>query len=181
MITTADPKSKPQSPPGQHPGSDPTKPRHSEHEPQSEGIQPMAAPGPLINFTTHNSFTPGYAWIEFTNPAAITAGASIYGNLPAQGAAEYLTHLTQPLAAVVIPQTVPSLGSLTQAQTGMSPQGFPGLPTPIPNTSVLPATAGIGAVALNTSATPPQVTISVVGTGSIPANSRWLIFSLTGV
>jgi hypothetical protein len=67
-----------------------------------------------------------------------------------------------------------------QALTGMSPQGFPGL-LPGLRASALPATMGIGAVTIDVSEFPAEISVHLVGTGSVPANSRWLFFTVQGV
>lgn len=164
-------------------------PKHSprseaDAEPQAEGIQPLAA-GTGQFYASNFSFAPGYAWCEASGPAlALTVGANtMTANLPTQGGGQFMQYLTQPLGCVIVAPTVPTLpAGMTQAQTGMSPQGFPGLPKPISNANLLGTTAGVGSV---TVAAGPPATITVnISAGSaltIPANSRWLIFSLTGV
>lgn len=65
--------------------------------------------------------------------------------------------------------------------TGMSAQGFPGFPRSLPVTSALPATAGIRSAMVDDTADPPELTVTMVGSGNIPAGSRWLFMTLTGV
>jgi hypothetical protein len=154
-------------------------------EPQQEGIEPLAA-GTGQFYANNFSFAPGYAWCEATGPAlALTVGANtMTAALPTQGGGEYMKWLSQPLGCVIVAPTTPTLpAGMTQAATGMSPQGFPGIPTPISNANLLGTTAGVGSVTVNAAATPPTVTVNVSAGSAltIPANSRWLIFSLTGV
>lgn len=154
-------------------------------DPMAEGIQPLAA-GTGAFYANNFSFCPGYAWCECTGPAlALTVGANTMTcNLPTQGGGEYLKWLTQPLGCVIVAPTVPTLpAGMTQAQTGMSSQGFPGLPKAISNVNLLGTTAGVGSVIVNTAATPPNIVINISAGAAltIPAGSRWLVFSLTGV
>ena len=166
---------------------DPAKPKAHNEEPEAaaEGIQPLAA-GTAQFYANNFSFAPGYAWCECTGPAlALTVGANtMTANLPTQGGGEYMKWLTQPLGCVVVAPTTPTLpAGMTQAQTGMSPQGFPGLPHAISNVNLLGTSAGVGSVTVNAAATPPTITINISAGSAltIPANSRYLIFSLTGV
>ncbi|PWT73642.1 MAG: hypothetical protein C5B60_07925 [Chloroflexi bacterium] len=154
-------------------------------DPQAEGIQPLAA-GTAAFYASNFSIAPGLAWCEITGPAlTLTVGANtMTANLPLSGSGYYIQYLTQPLGCIIVAPTVPTLpAGMTQAQTGMSAQGFPGLPTPISNVSLLPATAGVGSVTIQPTATPPTLTVNVAASAgfTIPAGSRWLIFSLTGV
>lgn len=72
--------------------------------------------------------------------------------------------------------------------SGMSPKGFPGYPRSIANKTLgatnpfgLPATAGFNRAEVDMTVSPPQLNVYLVGSGSIPANSRWIIYTLKGV
>lgn len=67
-----------------------------------------------------------------------------------------------------------------QALTGMSPQGFPGL-MPGLRSSALPTGMGVNGVTIDNTVVPAEVTVTLVGSGQVPANSRWLIFTIQGV
>lgn len=236
------------------------------------GLAPRFFPGQTIDndkigaLTTNYSVAPGPAWIEFTNPAALSAGV-ITGDVPIWGSGDLLAKLKLPLACVIIKPTVtPALlaaqtaeaqrrieakakaqpvgaegaqaratngddecellrnaqlagmGVETQARhvvddglreqyqaeistevdgieaeqprlltpeeqrlTGMSPQGFPGLLPGLRRASALPNTLGVQGVIIDTSVCPAEIQVRLVGTGQVPANSRWLIFTVTGV
>lgn len=168
--------------------------RHSEREEaealrakeaKADSVVPFAVQ-PLTQISTNNSVTKGHAWAEFTNTAsvAITTGANaVTGNLSPQGGSGFLSTLVEPIAALVLAPTVISLGALTQAQTGMSPQGFPGFPLPLSNTSALPAGVGIASVTINTGVSPQTATFNLVSSGAatIAVNSRWVLMSITGI
>lgn len=68
-----------------------------------------------------------------------------------------------------------------QALTGMSPQGFPGLLPGLRSASALPSGMGVQGATIDNSAVPAEITIKLVGSGQVPANSRWLVFTVTGV
>jgi hypothetical protein len=68
-----------------------------------------------------------------------------------------------------------------QSLTGMSPQGFPGLLPGLRSASALPVTLGVQGVQINTAQFPAEVYVRLVGSGQVPAFSRWLIFTVTGV
>lgn len=156
-----------------------------EKEAKADSITPFAVQ-PLTQLSNNNSVTKGHAWAEFTNAAsvAITTGANtVTANLSPQGGSGFLSTLVEPIAAMVLAPTVISLGSLTQAQTGMSPQGFPGFPAPLSNTSALPAGVGIASVTINTGVSPQTATFNLVSSGAatIAVNSRWVLMSITGI
>lgn len=67
------------------------------------------------------------------------------------------------------------------AESGMSAQGFPGIPQPLGILSVLPPTLGVNGATINTFVSPPELNITFVGSGAVPAGSRWLVFTITGV
>lgn len=68
-----------------------------------------------------------------------------------------------------------------QRLTGMSPSGFPGFLAGLPQASALPSTLGVQGVTIDTTQSPPVITVNLVGTGQVPAFSRWLVFTVTGV
>lgn len=65
--------------------------------------------------------------------------------------------------------------------TGMSPEGFPGFPQAIMNQTALPATMGVHSATIDATSSPAEIKIKLIGTGTIPAKSRFLVFSLVGV
>ena len=150
------------------------------HEPAAgEGEQ---TPSPFAAVTgspilSNFSIAPSTYWVEFTNTAAfaLTVGANtITANLPISGAGWLLQFVDKLLLAAVVPATpfVPEEG----------------LPVPqsakkLTNDTALPAAAGIRNVSLNTTVTPPTVTIHVFAqtAGTVAAGSRWMIFSVQGV
>lgn len=157
----------------------------AEAQPLDSGVQPLAVQ-PLTQASIYNSVTKGHAWAEFTNASsvAITTGANaVTGNLSPQGGAGFFGSLIEPICGLVLAPTVLSLGSLTQAQTGMSAAGFPGFPLPLSNTSALPAGVGIASVVINTGVSPQTATFNLIssGAGTVAANSRWVLMSITGI
>lgn len=70
------------------------------------------------------------------------------------------------------------------AVTGMSVQGFPGFPRqlmPSGPTAVLPAAVGINRAYVDTTTSPFELAIVFVGSGSVPAGTRFLVMTITGV
>lgn len=70
------------------------------------------------------------------------------------------------------------------AVTGMSPQGFPGYPRqlmPSGPTAVLPAAVGVNRAYVDTTTSPFELAIVFVGSGSVPAGTRFLVITITGV
>ena len=70
------------------------------------------------------------------------------------------------------------------AITGMSVQGFPGYPRqlmPSGPTAVLPSGLGINRAYVDTTVNPFELAIVFQGSGSVPAGTRWLVITITGV
>jgi hypothetical protein len=223
-----------------------TPPAHAEKEKEepkqhsANKVQPLSGDGPAPRLpfppipagnigplSTNYSVAPGYAWVELTNPAAITVASNgtVSGNLPIWGAGDLLAKLSLPIGVVVVaPTTIPGtfnrnrvnqtlppipatppITTTAQAQlvsnlwlpaplvtsdtpvavgpatTGMSVQGFPSLPQPISQASVLPSGLGVQSASINNTTIPPTITVQFAGAGTVPANSRWLIFTIVGV
>lgn len=147
---------------------------------------PGAAPGPFVERANGEGKEPK-AGIE---PAAITITAldPQFTAMPVENQSRQQVD-RQALAAYNadiasgIPQIL-ALQPLTPAQqalTGMSPQGFPGIVPGLGTANALPATLGIRGATVNVTTSPPTLTITTVGTGTIPAFSRWLVFTIIGV
>lgn len=161
-------------------GSQSGAPASHSQQPQkpTSGIAPRA--GTQVVYVTNNySIAPGPAWLELVNKAAFSPTGTVTIAIPVRGAGDLLANLNMPLGVAVVGPTV--MTGLGVPDSGMSPQGFPSLPRAISAPSVLPATLGINGATINTAVSPHELNITFVGSGSVPANSRWLVFTITGV
>jgi hypothetical protein len=150
---------------------------------------PGAAPGPFASSAQKKNGEKPEAKAGIT-PAAITitelqpqfAGMPVENQSRQQVDQQALEAYNADIASG-IPQIL-ALQPLTpeqQALTGMSPSGFPGIVPGLGTSNALPTTLGIQGATIDVTTSPPTLTITTVGTGTIPANSRWLVFTIIGV
>lgn len=156
---------------------------------EGQGPTPRAGE-PVVSRTTNYSVAPGFAWFEATNPAQISLAVgrvTTLVELPERGGGEYMTSLFrepsgkgQPIGLLILnPTTTFEGGGLENS--GMSLDGFPGIPKSLPATTALPVNVGIHSVTINVPNRQASVFFEVRTAATIAAGKRWIFFTMTGV